>query len=44
MSYDIIYMWNQQNDTNKLIYKTEVDSQTENKFIVTKGRGVGRDK
>ena len=24
------------NDTNELIYKTEIDSQTENKFMVTK--------
>ena len=28
------------NDTNELIYKTEVDPQTENKFMVTK-RGTG---
>ena len=28
ISYDIIYMWNQKNDTNELIYKTETDSQT----------------
>ena len=28
-SYDITYMWNlTKNDTNKLIYKTEIDSQT----------------
>ena len=26
--YDIIYIENQKNDTNELIYKTEVDSQT----------------
>ena len=26
--YDIAYMWNQKNDTNELIYKTEIDSQT----------------
>ena len=40
-------MWNLNNDTNELIYKTETDSQTEKKLVVTKGdsRGVGgRDK
>ena len=26
--YDIIYMWNLKKDTNELIYKTEIDSQT----------------
>ena len=26
--YDIIYMWNLENDTNELVYKTEIDSQT----------------
>ena len=25
------------NDTNEFIYKTETDSQTENKFMVSKG-------
>ena len=28
MLYDITYMWNLKNNTNKLIYKTERDSQT----------------
>ena len=30
MSYGIIYMWNikKKRDTNELIYKTEIDSQT----------------
>ena len=29
ISHDIIYMWNlKKNDTNELIYKTEIDSQT----------------
>ena len=29
ISYNISYMWNlKKNDTNKLIYKTEVHSQT----------------
>ena len=40
--YDIIYMWNLKNNTNELIYKTETDSQTENKVMVTKReRGGG---
>ena len=26
--YDITYMWNIKYDTNELIYKTEIDSQT----------------
>ena len=30
-------MWNvKKKDTNKLIYKTEIDSDIENKFMVTK--------
>ena len=38
----IIYMWNlKKNDTNELIYKTEIDPQTENKLMVTKGKGWG---
>ena len=28
ISYDNTYMWNLKNDTNKVIYKTETDSQT----------------
>ena len=35
-TYVIIYMWNLKNDTNELIYKTEIDSQTENKLTVIK--------
>ena len=27
-SSDITYMWNLKHDTNALIYKTEIDSQT----------------
>ena len=34
---DITYMWNLKNDTNELIYKTERDSDIENKLTVTKG-------
>ena len=38
-------MWNLKNNTNESIYKTETDSDTENKFMVTKGeREGGRDK
>ena len=28
ISYDITYMWNLKNDTNELVYQTEIDSQT----------------
>ena len=28
-------MWNLKNDTNEFIYKIEIDSQTENKLMVT---------
>ena len=42
ISYDIIYMWNlKKNDTNELIYKTEIDSDIENKVMVTKGESGG---
>ena len=34
---DITYLWNLNSDTNKVIYKTETDSDTENKAMVTKG-------
>ena len=27
--HDITYMWNLKNDTNELIYKTEIDPQTQ---------------
>ena len=37
-------MWNLKNSANELIYKTETDSQTENKLMVTKGEGRERDK
>ena len=44
--YDITYLWNlTKNDTNELIYKTEIDSQTWKTITVTKGeRDDGRDK
>ena len=42
ISYDSADMWKlKKNDASELIYKTEIDSQTENKLMVTKG---GRDK
>ena len=34
---------NLKNGTNKFIYKTEIDSDIENKLMITKGE-VGRDK
>ena len=30
-------MWNLKNDTDEIIYKTEIDSQTENKLMVING-------
>ena len=36
--YDTTYMGTLKNDTNEYIYKTKIDSQTENKLMVTKGR------
>ena len=43
--YDITYMWNLKNKKIKSIYKTETDSDIENKLMVTKGeREAGRDK
>ena len=43
LSYAITYMWNlKKNDTNELIYKTEIDfTDTENKFMVTKEEREG---
>ena len=41
--YDITYVWNIKNNTNGSMYKTEVESQTENKLMVTEGeRGGGK--
>ena len=37
ISYDTTYMWHLKNDTNELIYKTEIDSDIENKLMVPKG-------
>ena len=34
-------MWNLKYDTNELIYKTEADSQTGNRLVVSKGEGGG---
>ena len=35
--HDITHMENLKSDTNELIYRTETDSQTENKVTATKG-------
>ena len=43
--YDVIYMWNPKYDTNELMYETEIDTDIENKLMVTKGEEKqGRDK
>ena len=43
ISYDVAYMWNLKNK-NELIYKTKIDSDIENKLMVTRGESRGRDK
>ena len=40
-SHGIPYTWNLKYDINELIYETETDSQTENRFVVAKGKGGG---
>ena len=37
--YDITYMWSLKYDTNELIYKTETDTDIENRFVVAKEVG-----
>ena len=37
-------MWNLKNGTKEVIYKTEIDLQTENKYMVTKGEQGGENK
>ena len=46
MSYDITYMWNlKKNDGNEIIYKTEIDPQTQKTNLwLSKGKGRGWDK
>ena len=40
ISYDTTYMWNLKHSTqNELIYKTEIDSWTENKLMVENKHG-----
>ena len=42
--YDITYMWNLKYGTNERIYKTEIDSDIENRLVAAKGRrGGGRE-
>ena len=36
-----LYMWNLKYDTNELIYKTETDTNIENRLVVAKGVGGG---
>ena len=37
MPHSITFMWNLKYDTNELIYETDTDSDTENRFVVAKG-------
>ena len=39
--YDITCIWTLKYDTNRLIYKTETDSDIENRPVVAKGEGGG---
>ena len=41
MPYNVTCIWNLKYDTNLFIYKTETDSQTENKIMVSKGERGG---
>ena len=42
ISYGIVYMQNIKNDTNELIYKTEIDSQTQKTNLrLSKGKEEG---
>ena len=38
--YDFTYMWHLKYGTNESIYKTEIDSDMENRLVVTKVEGV----
>ena len=41
ISHNITYMWNlKKKDTNELIYKIEILTDIENKFMLTKGEGM----
>ena len=41
--YDITYIWNLRNDSNELIYKTEIDLKTKktNSYDYKRGKGSG---
>ena len=42
--YDITYMWSLKYGANERIYKTEIDSDIENRLVAAKGRrGGGRE-
>ena len=40
---DITYRWNLEYDTNELIYKTETDSQTKNRLVISRGGRKGKE-
>ena len=45
ISHNIAYMQNlKEKDTNELIYKTETLTDLENKLMITRGKGVKREK
>ena len=39
--YDSTYAWNLKHNTSEFIYKTETDSDTENRLMVTAGESGG---
>ena len=41
ISCDVTYIWSLIYDTNEIIYKTEEDSQTDDRPVVAKGVGGG---
>lgn len=41
--HDIADMWNFKYDTHELTYKTETDSDIENRPVVAKGEGAGEE-
>ena len=40
-SYDITYVWKLKSDINKLIYKTEIDSDRKQIYVYQRGRKGG---
>ena len=41
ISYDITYVWKLKSDTNKLFYKTEIDSDRKQSYVYQRGTRGG---